>query len=476
MKLTFWGAAQQVTGSMYLLETDDDYRILVDCGYDMDNQIENMPAYPGSVFPFDASMINVVILTHAHLDHSGKIPNLLREGFEGQILCTSPTMQLTELLLLDSASINQRKLKAIQKRKSQGHQRRRHQEDDAQIGALYLERQVEEAIHQFVPIAFNKKFQISKSVAVTLIPTGHLLGAANVLVEWKQNGQPKSILFSGDIGRKNYPLLPDPQIPPQADYVVCETTYGNRLHIAHEQATDELAKIIEDCCVTVPGRLIIPSFSLGRTQSLIYTLHKLAEARRLPRIKIFADSPLALEGNKVYKANIKYLSAEAQQFKHQYGDVLDFENLHYVTSAKESREISNYHEPCIIIASSGMLDGGRIQDHVAKNIGYPYCTILMIGYCAEGTFGWKLLNARNYIRINDRDVRIEAKIRQTDVLSGHGDQNDLIEFINHQDKTKLQNIFLSHGEKQAMQDFKQILLSLNYQHIEIPTKGQSYLL
>ncbi|MCS7004336.1 MAG: MBL fold metallo-hydrolase [Cytophagales bacterium] len=475
MKLTFWGAAQQVTGSMYLLEIED-YQILVDCGYDLENPSETNPVYQGSAFPFDVSLVDVVVLTHAHLDHSGRIPNLFREGFEGQILCTTPTMQLTELLLMDAASINQHKLKAIHKRKSQGHRRKQHQNDQHQLSTLYLEKHVSEALSQFVPIAFNKPFAIHKNISITFIPTGHLLGAANVFIEWKTQGSKKSILFSGDVGRKNYPLLPDPQIPPQADYVVCETTYGNRMHLSREQATDELAQIIEDCCVNTPGKLIIPSFSLGRTQSLIYTLHQLAENKRLPRIKIFADSPLAFEGNKIYKKNLSYLSKEAQEFTKKHGDLLDFENLHYVTSSKESKEVSSYQEPCIIISSSGMLEGGRIQEHIARNISHPYCTILMVGYCAEGTLGWKLLHARDSIIWNDKNLPIRAKIMQTDVLSGHGDQNDLIEFIHHQNSSRLQKIFLSHGEKQSMYDFKQTLHTIGYTNVEIPTKGESYLL
>lgn len=470
MKLTFWGAARQVTGSMFLLELDNDYRVLIDCGMDMEKKKEEDPLYEGSSFPFEASTINLVILTHAHLDHSGRIPNLLQEGFEGQVLCSSPTLDLAELLLLDAAGLNKRKLQAY-------HKRRRNNPAVAQKSTLlqniYLERDVEEAIDQFVPIAFNRKFSVNKELGVTLVPTGHLLGAANVLLEVKENGKLKKILFSGDLGRFNYPLLPDPVAPPQVDYLVCETTYGNRLHSTTADTAEKLQKVIQETCVDIPGRLIIPAFSIGRTQALLYVLNKLCVDGKLPPVKIFADSPLAFRSNKVYEKHYKYLNEEAKEFREDYDSLFDFDTLHYVESSKQSRQISSYAEPCIIISSSGMMEGGRIQHHVAQNLENPYCTIMMVGYSAEGTLGNKLLTGLKTVKVGKREVNVSARVASTDAFSGHGDQTDILKFVNSQDPAQLKKLFLVHGEPSSMDEFKEIVSEQGYD-VEAPAKGESF--
>ncbi len=472
MKLTFWGAARQVTGSMFLLELESDYRILIDCGMDMERKKEEDSIYEGSAFPFEASSINLVLLTHAHLDHSGRIPNLLQEGFEGQILCTSPTLDLTELLLMDAAGLNRRRLQAYHKK------RKRLPAEADKMGAfrnLYLERDVEATIDQFVPIAFNQRFSINKEVNVTFIPTGHLLGAANVLVEVKENGEAKRLLFSGDLGRFNYPLLPDPEKPPQVDYLICETTYGNRVHTSTSDTAAQLKQVIQETCVDIPGRLIIPAFSIGRTQALLYVLNRLCADGELPPVKIFADSPLAFRSNKVYERYHRMLNQEAQEFRDDYESLFDFDTLHYIENTKQSRQISNYAEPCIIISSSGMMEGGRIQHHVAQNLENPYCTIMMVGYSAEGTLGHKLMNGMKTVKIGKREVSISARIASTDAFSGHGDQNDILQFVHAQDPALLKKIFLVHGEPQSMDDFCNIITEEGYQ-VEIPEKGTSFTL
>ncbi|MEH0154287.1 MBL fold metallo-hydrolase [Limibacter armeniacum] len=471
MELTFWGAAQQVTGSMFLLTLEDEYRILIDCGIDMGNLSETMPLYPGSNFPFDASLVNLVLLTHAHLDHSGKIPNLYREGFEGQVLCTSPTMALTELLLLDSASINQKKLKAYHRKLSKGMAPEDFNFDPRD---LYVEKDVYKAVDRFVPIQFHRRFNVKHGVHVTFIPTGHLLGAANILLEVEENGETKSIMFSGDIGRSNYPLLQDPHTVPQVDYLICETTYGNREHQSIQDATEAVEDVIRRTCIDKPGRLIIPAFSIGRTQAIIYTLHKLYAENKLPPIKIFADSPLAQRSNVVYEKYTGFLNEEANDFKREHGSLFRFDTVQYVEAMKDSQAIDNYHEPCIIISSSGMMEGGRIQHHIRANMENSYCTILMVGYSAEGTLGNRLLNSNGNIRIGTREYPIKANIEQTDSFSGHGDIHDLLKFVRQQDKVQTKKIFLVHGEGSSMEDFKSTLNKEGYNQVEIPEKGQKY--
>ncbi|WP_250630626.1 MBL fold metallo-hydrolase RNA specificity domain-containing protein [Rhodoflexus caldus] len=475
MKLTFWGAARQVTGSMYLLELEDDYRILIDCGFDMDRERgkeEELPqAFPGSVFPFDASTLNLVLLTHAHIDHSGNIPNLYREGYEGQVLCTSPTIDLTHLLLTDSAALHRRRLQNLSKKK-----KKKQLPPPNVVNEWYIEKQVDAAMDSFVGIAFNQRFQVKKGLHITFIPAGHLLGAANILIEVNEGGKQRSILFSGDIGRYNYPLLPDPSPVPQVDYLICESTYGGRNHTPNVEVEAELEKAIIETCVEKPGRLIIPSFSVGRTQSLLYTFNKLATQRRLPPIKVFSDSPMALQSTKIYARYSKMLNKDARDFLATHDTLFDFDNLVIVEDLKNSKAISNYREPCIIISSSGMLEGGRIQHHIRHNLSNPYCTILMIGYSAENTLGRQLLDGIPSLRVGDQEIPVLAKVKYTDAFSGHGDQDDLIKFVKQQAPDRLKQLFLVHGETDSMEAFRTLLSTEGYQQVAMPEKGQTFVL
>ena len=474
MKLTFWGAAQQVTGSMYLLELADDYRILIDCGSNLERTNGLNPPveqpFPTGFFPFEASSINVVLLTHAHIDHSGNLPNLYREGYEGQILCTEPTYALTDILLKDAASLNQRKINDLngsRKKKTLDKQVKLHQE-------LFLEKQVRESMESVVALQFDRKFRLTDSCSVTFLPAGHLLGAAHIVVDIFENGERKSICFSGDIGRKNYPLLVDPAPVPNVDYLVCESTYGNRLHQDMASPEDALADVIQRTCIDIPGRLIIPTFSVGRTQSLLYTLNRLYTERGFQPIKVFSDSPMGFESTKVYAKNIRQLSKEARDFFDANESLFDFENFEFLESSKASKAVSDYNEPCIIISSSGMVQGGRVEYHVAANIGNPYCTILLIGFCAEGTLGWRLLNGQPTLTIKGEEKTVLANIERIDVFSGHGDRNDLLGFVQMQSSEKLKNIFLVHGETSSMEAFKETLAEAGYPNVQIPAKGQSY--
>ncbi|GAB3506262.1 MBL fold metallo-hydrolase [Spirosoma knui] len=474
MKLSFLGAARQVTGSMYLLELEDDYRILIDCGSDMERSGSNGQAVPTTphpgFFPFEASSINLVLLTHAHVDHSGNLPNLFREGYEGQILCTEPTFALTNVLLRDAASLNQKRINELNASKKQ-----RVKDRQAQMQKdLFLDKQVREAMENVVPIAFNRKFKVADGVDVTFIPAGHLLGAAHIVINVTENGERKSICFSGDIGRRNYPLLVDPAPVPPVDYLVCESTYGNRLHENMMSPEDALAEIIQRTCIDIPGRLIIPSFSVGRTQALLYTLNRLYTERDFPPIRVFSDSPMAFESSKIYTQHVKMLNGEAKEFYKENEALFDFQNFQFLESSKASKAVSNYGEPCIIISSSGMVQGGRVEYHVAENISNPYSTILIIGYCAEGTLGWRLLNGQQTLSIKGKDHQVLANIEKIDVFSGHGDRNDLMNFVGMQSPETLRNIFLVHGEYESMESFKATLAEAGYPQVIIPKKGESF--
>jgi len=464
MKLSFYGAAQQVSGSMFMLETDDNYTILIDCGLDMSRTAENQ-----SVFPFRATDVNLVLLTHAHVDHTGRLPHLIRSGYNGQVLCTAPTFSLSQILLNDNVSVSSARLKRLANRTY----RYAHREEEIELLTF---QEIEETMNRFVTIAFHQRFQIRNNIWVTFIPAGHLLGASCILVEVEEKGEIKKILFSGDIGRKNYPLLTDPSPVPEVDYLICETTYGNRTHQEKGNPEDIIVSIIEEACMKRAGRLIIPAFSVGRTQSIIYTLHKLYLAGRLPKLKIFTDSPMAEVSSRVYEEFQDLLNDEAKSIFAKHETLFDFDNLVYVANYKESKAITNYYEPCIIISASGMLTGGRMEMHVKKNLSNPYSTFLMIGYAAEGTPGHKLLNGGKYLRVGGKDIPVEAEIVRTDIYSGHAGKEELIEFVNQQDKKKLKNVFLVHGEHQSMIDFREDIMKLGFQNCEIPAKGESFIL
>lgn len=455
---------------MYLLELEDEYTILIDCGTDMERKSDEDEEVV-HFFPFDASNIDLVLLTHAHIDHSGNIPNLYRDGYEGQVMCTPATLELAQLLLIDSAHLHAKRLNKAQ---GDSNKKKKRMDRITRKGDVYLEKQVEEAVENFVTVAFNKKFRVKPGLEVTFIPAGHLLGAAHIVLEIEENGETKSICFSGDLGRKDYPLLVNPEPIPPVDYLLCESTYGSRRHEDQLSPEMALADVVRRTCIDIPGRLIIPSFSVGRTQALLYTLNRLYTEQGFMPIKVFSDSPLARASTRVYERNTRMLNGEARRFREEHESLFDFENLQYVESEKASRAISSHSEPCIIISSSGMVAGGRVEQHVAANINNPYCTILIIGYCAEGTLGWRLLNGQTTLRIKDQEVAVLAKIERIDVFSGHGDVDDLLNFVKSQSTETLKKIFLIHGEATGMENFKTVLGEAGYANVEIPAKGQSY--
>jgi len=474
MKLQFLGAAKQVTGSMYLLELEDGYKILIDCGTDMEREIDfEAPIINKSFFPFDASLINLVVLTHAHIDHSGNIPMLFREGYEGQVLCTPPTADLTELLLFDSANLHLRRLKA-----AQGESNKKHKQMDRLLrkGDLYLQKDVENCLENFVTLQFNKKFTIKPGLEITFYPAGHLLGAAHLYFSIKEGEETKTLGFSGDIGRNNYPLHIDPQILPPVDYLICESTYGNRIHEDKLSPMDAMEAIIKETCIDKPGRLVIPAFSVGRTQAVLYTLNRLIEERNFPAIRVFTDSPMGRSSTKIYAKYLSYLNSEARSFQKEYDELFDFDNLVYLQSEKESNAIQNYHQPCVIISSSGMITGGRVEKHIADNISNSYATILLIGYSAEGTLGRQLLAGSETIKVKDREYKVNARIRKIDVFSGHADQIGLLSFIRNQQIDKLKKVFLTHGEEESMLEFKHEIQNIGFREVILPAKNETYLL
>jgi metallo-beta-lactamase family protein len=476
MKLTFYGAARQVTGSMYLLETADNYKILIDCGADMERpkringEIPPPPPVPlyTSIFPFEASEINLVVLTHAHIDHTGMLPLLLKEGYEGQIICTTPTYHLTNILLHDSAQLNAKRLKRTLDKN------RNSRKMPEKTVSLFFDKHVNDTMEQFVTIPINQKFKINDQVSVFFNNAGHLLGAANLVFKVKENGEEKSVCFSGDIGRYNYPLLADPQNPPQVDYMVCESTYGNRLHKGLESPEEALYRVIKKTCVEKKGKLIIPAFSVGRSQALLYTLNKIYQNTDLPKFKVYSDSPMARDSSRVYENFATLLNPEAREFYADNDELFDFENFQYIQDLKYSKALSTNYDPCIIVSSSGMISGGRIEEHVKQNLQNPKSTICIIGYSAEGTIGYELMNGAKEVKIKNKTLEVRADIEVLDCFSAHGDLNDLLKFVKSQDTQKLKSIFLTHGNEEGMTHFKSKLNEEGYQSVVMPSKGEEF--
>lgn len=473
MQLGFWGATRQVTGSMYMLTIDNDYKILIDCGLDFERERKDWSngiykKENGFVFPFEVSEINLVVLTHAHVDHSGNIPNLIKEGYEGQILCTPPTQDLAELLLSDSARINKIKMNAIH-----GKGKRISPKILNKLTAdLYLDRHVHETMERFVTVAFGRRFRVHENLYITFIGAGHLLGAASILIEAKENEKWTKIGFSGDVGRFNYPLLQDPKPFPQVDYLICESTYGNRYHETTDSPEDVVTAVVQKALIDIPGRLIVPSFSIGRTQAFLYVLNKLNFSKKFPGIKIFTDSPMAHKGSQIHEKYRSHLNEEAREFYEENGSLFQFENLTYIPDLDGSKALSNHNEPCIIISSSGMIHGGRIENHILKNIENPYCTIFMIGFSAEGTTGHELMNKVKRVVVKGKQLEVKAEIIKTDVFSGHADLKGLMKFIDQQHEGPMKQLFLVHGEDVVMDEFKKSLGWSGYDQVTIPEWGQ----
>ena len=478
MKLTFWGATRHVTGSMFLLEIED-YKILIDCGLDvgrerMDEPDPNAyePAYPGAIFPFDASTLSAVLLTHAHIDHTGMIPNLFRDGFDGMIYTSAPSRDLSEILLYDSANLNRKKAKTLSGKKG----KKAEAEADEASKTLYFEHHVQEAMEHFQTVPLDKPIKLADGIVVTYITTGHLLGAASLFLEATINGERKTIGFSGDLGRKNYPLLKDPSPFPECDYLVCESTYGSRKHKDNGDPSDLLADIIKRTCVDIPGRLLIPAFSVGRTQAILFTLNRLYSERGFEPIKVFSDSPLALQSTKIYTKHAHLLNDQAREFKQRHNNLFDFQNFEYVADPEKSKALSDYNEPCIIVSSSGMIKGGRIEYHVRRNLENPYASIYIVGFAPEGTLSHALTNGLELVKNDGKEYKVQANIEKTDIFSGHADVSGLLHFVKQQNPVRLKKLFLVHGDYQSMLDFQQVLNKEQFSQVELPQTGAEYTL
>lgn len=461
MNLTFWGAARQVTGSMHLITLQSGYKVLIDCGLQYER---GEPIELNENFPFEPAEIDLLILTHAHIDHSGNIPTLVKKGYKGQVICTEPTAALVENLLNDSVNVQLAESKARKRNYKGGIQQQR---------SLYGQKDVLNTIDRIVTLGFKKQFKINAELRMTFYPAGHILGAASVLLEVIENGIMKRIGFTGDLGNENSKIVVDAEPMSNLDYLVSESTYGNRLHSATLSAEDELYKHVKKNCIDAPGRLVIPAFSVGRTQAILFTLNQLYTQGKLKGITVFTDSTLGILSTRVHEKYDDYLNKETKDFYKQYGDLFDFPNLRIIQTESDQKELTYHNGPSIIVSSAGMIEGGRIQQHVRNNIQNPLCTILIAGYCAEGTLGHRLLLGQPTIKIRNKESAVYARIMATDVFSAHPDRDGLVKYLKESDCSSLKKVFLVHGEEKSMLAFGQYLKDIGLDKITIPTRGDS---
>ena len=458
MHLKFCGAAQTVTGSCFLLQLASGQKILIDCGLYQGND-HNFKKF-NEEWAFDPKEIDALILTHAHIDHSGRIPKLVKDGFKGNVYCTNATRNLCRIMLADSAYIQEREAEQDNRKRSP---------DSPEIEPLYTLEDAEKALLQFVGIGYERWFELNENLSFRFQDAGHILGSASVVVYVKENGKTKKIGFTGDIGRPDRPLLKDPMPIPKVDYLICESTYGDKLHFTTREDQKELLSIIEKICVKNQGKLLIPAFSIGRTQEIVYLLNELEGQGKLPKIPIYVDSPLAINATNIYLMHPECFDQETHDVLEEDPNPLGFKGLKYTRHVEESKGINNYKGPAIIISASGMMTAGRIRHHVFNKIEDAKNAILIVGFCAPGTLGRILSDGAQEIKLMGETKKVNAQILQMNSFSAHGDQKEMIDFLQLQDKKSLQEIFLVHGEGERQEVFARALRKEGFKKVSIPS-------
>lgn len=466
--MKFCGAAREVTGSAHLLTLDNGYKILLDCGLyqGRDEEMEHF----NREWLFDPAEIDCLVLSHAHIDHCGRIPKLVKDGFTGTIHSTHATRSLCSILLLDSAKIQERDAEYYNKRK-----RRKEGPGATMKEPLYTADDVHDSMELFNSYAYNKWFPVHPEVEVLFRDAGHILGSATVTLRIRENGKTIHLGFSGDIGRPARPILRDPQPMPDLDYLICESTYGDKEHEGAPEELDKLLKVIEDTCVKNQGKLIIPAFSVGRTQELVYMLDQLETDGRLPQIPVYVDSPLSVNATMIFGAHPECFDAELAEYMLIDPNPFGFNSLKYIKRVEDSKALNHSEEACIIISSAGMINAGRVKHHVFNNIDHAKNTILIVGYCAPGTPGGYLREGVEHLRLFGEWKPVRAQVVVMDSFSAHADRLELLDFVRPQ-KQNLKKLFLVHGTLEKQEAFRDLLQRYGFEQIEIPKLGQEYAL
>ena len=466
MEVKFGGAAQRVTGSAHVLTLHDGFRILMDCGL---SQGKGKHIWDlNNTWYFDPKTIDCMILSHAHIDHSGRIPQLVKAGYDGPIHSTHATRSLCSIMLLDSAKIQERDVewhnkKLKKKRKKKNKQFRR---------PLYVSADVAPALDLFVGHAYNHWFHIKENVKVCFRDQGHILGSASVTLQIEEDGKFTYFGFTGDIGRPDRPILRDPVQMPEVDYLICESTYGDKEHESAPEQSQIFLDIVKEACCEKKGKLVIPAFSIGRTQEIVYMLDKLESADLLPHIPVYVDSPLAVNATHIYGTHPECYDDALNEYMLEDPNPFGFNNLTYIRDVSQSKALNTSSEACIIISSSGMMNAGRVKHHLYNNIENPKNTFLIVGYCSPDTPGGMLKNGIEEIKLFGEIKQVRATVKTMDSFSAHADRKEMLEFISNQ--KKLKKIFLVHGELDTQEKFRNYLQENGHEKVYIPDLGDEH--
>ncbi|MCE2961877.1 MAG: MBL fold metallo-hydrolase RNA specificity domain-containing protein [Chitinophagales bacterium] len=463
MKLSFHGAARTVTGSKHVLTLSDNRKVLLDCGlFQGGKELQQLNNH----FGFNPMEIDALVLSHAHIDHSGLIPRLVKEGFSGPIYCSPATADLVEILLKDSAKIQEEDTKFINKR--------REATGKEFVKPLYTLKDVEQALPLLVTRKLHQQFEVIPGVHCLYTDAGHILGSCTVNLTIEDKGKTKKICFTGDIGRYNSPLLKNPEKFPQADIIICESTYGDSLHDDAALNEQVFYDIVQETCVKNKGKLIIPAFSVGRTQEIVYALNKLDLSGKLPPIRVFVDSPLSIAATEITKKHKECYNKHILGVMEGDEDPFGFKNLVYISERKDSQALNDFKGPCIIISASGMAEFGRIKHHIYHNIEQEKNTILIVGYCEPFSLGARLLNEDPKVKIFGEYMNKIAQIKKIKSFSAHGDYSDMLHYLSCQDPKQVDKFFLVHGEYLVQNNFKNKLIKVGFDFVEIPEIHQEF--
>lgn len=464
MDIQFWGAAQYVTGSKHLITTENGTRILLDCGL-VQGRLQGKDDL-NRHFGFSPYDVDYVVLSHAHIDHSGLLPRLVREGFRGIIFAHPATISLCEAMLMDSAFIQKEDLRRVnERRKNRG---------DAILDPLYDVEDVERVLDLMQPVDYNEIVKVDKEWSFHFTDAGHLLGSCAVHLDLHERSGLLKVTFTGDIGKYGDPILRDPQPFRQCDVLICESTYGDRLHPRIKDSEAELLQIVTQTCVEQSGKLIIPAFSVDRTQELVYALEKMFNAGSLPNIPIYVDSPLSVKATGIIRSHEECFNDEFIAYMHMDPEPFSFKSLTYVTEVEASKRLNSKQEPCIIISASGMAEAGRVKHHISNHIEHPQNTILLVGYCTPESLGGQLKAGQKTVRIFGEEKQVKATVRSLDYYSSHADYEEMLQYLKCQQASKIKHTFLVHGEKEVQDVFKQTLERKGYHPVFIPQLGEQF--
>jgi metallo-beta-lactamase family protein len=462
MQINFDGAAQTVTGSQYLLNINS-HRLLLECGFFQGRRQESYER--NSNFPFEPCRVDTVILSHAHIDHSGNLPNLIKQGYQGSIYATSATADLANIMLMDSGHIQEDDAEFVNKKNLK--------RGDPPILPLYTQEQAAQVKKYFQVVDYDQPFEPVPGVRARLLDAGHILGSAAVVMDIEEKGRKLRLWFSGDIGRRKLPLIRDPIMPDWADYMMMECTYGDKPHRDPELAYEELRQVVWRT-LERRGKVIIPAFAVGRTQEIVYALHQMIESRLLPSVPVYVDSPLAVNATDIFKMHPECFDKETQAFikADKYHNALGFDRLTYTRSVDESKALNDRKDPMIIIAASGMAETGRILHHLRNNIGNPKNTILIVSWQAPYTLGRRLADREKRVRIYGEEFEVKAEVATIGGLSAHAGQDFLAEYA-MQVKGRVKQVFLIHGESTPAEALSEKLVEAGMEKPFYPERGES---